>query len=188
MAFVPAPLYDSRTGFITPWSLESLAAEFLAQGQAAAASTIVPTANTIVYIPFGLAEPETFKKGAWLNGGTVGGTVDIGVYDSTGTGGSPGTLLVKTNGGPITQTTINVLQENDITDTLIPGPGRFYLAWVSSSASAYYFAIAPAAPRCQAFGIMTEASSTLNATATAIKNTTWAYIPVFGFSRTTVMV
>lgn len=181
------PAYPSLlSGMLTPWSYESLGVELRPIHNASPASAVYTTTGVAIYVPFALAEPETFKKAGWINGATVAAAnnIDVGIYDDTGTGGSPGARLVST--GATAQGTASVLQTVDTTDTVIPGPGRFYLAFMHTwpTTQGTFICIVATAPKCQYMAIMTQASLTaLPTTATAIKNTTWTTIPVFGFSR-----
>jgi hypothetical protein len=73
----------------------------------------------IYYYPFAVHEACIAVKMSYLVGGTAAGTVDLGIYDAQFN------LIIST--GLTAQGTINVLQELDITDTLLQ-PGFYYMA------------------------------------------------------------
>lgn len=117
---------------ITPWSMESLGQALAAGGGTAypGASTVYPVANTAYFIPFILTKPFTSVKMAQLNGGTVSGNIDVGIYDDKGT------RLVSI--GSTAQSGINNWQSFDITDILL-GPGKFFLAVAMDNTTATLF-------------------------------------------------
>jgi hypothetical protein len=90
-------------------------------------SSLVVNQNQIHYAPFYLPIGATVRKLWWLNGATVNGHIDVGIYREDLT------RVIST--GSTTQTGANVIQEVDIADTYLP-PGRYYMAIVSDSATA----------------------------------------------------
>ncbi len=78
-------------------------------------------ANTAVFIPFSVAKRITFTTLFIVNGATVSGNVDVGIYDSNGT------LIVSK--GSTAQAGASALQKFTVTSTTI-GPGVYYLAVV----------------------------------------------------------
>lgn len=79
-----------------------------------------PAASRILAYPFTLIEPYLVRKVWWQNGGTAAGTdsTDVGVFTEDGV-----TKLVSS--GSTAATGTNVVQEVDVTDTLIY-PGRYW--------------------------------------------------------------
>lgn len=85
-----------------------------------------PSANLAFYIPFSIETTVIAQKMAWENGGTVAGTVDVGIYDINKN------LLVSL--GATSQTGTSSIQFADITDTTLT-PGNYYMAMLMSDAS-----------------------------------------------------
>lgn len=109
---------------ILPFSWESLT---VAQaGSGVPASAVWIAANRAVFIPFRLTDSITVVKMFMLNGATVSGNIDVGIYDALGT-----RLVSK---GSTAQAGINAIQEFDITDTRL-GPGLFYMASAMDNAT-----------------------------------------------------
>ena len=69
---------------VTPFSANSLGPTIAALGGASPTSQTYITSNRAYYYPFRLAEAATCYKAFWVNGATVSGNVDIGVYTSAG--------------------------------------------------------------------------------------------------------
>lgn len=78
-----------------------------------------PAANRAILIPFDISESYTVKKLGWINGATVSGNVDVGIYDTN--------LTRLVSAGSTAQGSISVVQEVDVTDTTLP-PGSYYMA------------------------------------------------------------
>ena len=92
-----------------------------------------PTANKALYVPFRIGKPVLVKKLFLINGATVSGNVDVGIYDAAGT------RLI--SAGSTAQVGANALQQFDIADTLL-GWGLFYMALAVSNVTATVFATA----------------------------------------------
>lgn len=168
---------------ISPHSAAALGVEFGALASAAPASVAHGTANLARFYPFYLVEPMVVVKFWWLNGATVSGNTDVGVYAADSNGG-PGTRLGSS--GAVAQATINVLQENDVTDFLL-GRGVYYLGISSSSATATYFSNAINVHFAKAIGWAQMASAhVLPATVTPAVLAA-AIQPFFGLSGRTVL-
>lgn len=78
-----------------------------------------PSANTAIFIPFGIAAPIVVEKMFIHNGATVSGNVDVGIYDESGN------RLVSS--GSTAQAGVSALQVFDVTNTNLY-PGRYFLA------------------------------------------------------------
>ena len=102
---------------ITPHSLHSIGAATGSLGNPG--SSAWPAADRAIYIPFRIAQPILVVKMFMINGATVNGNVDLGIYDPAGV------RLVSM--GSTAQAGASALQTFDITDTQI-GPGLFYMA------------------------------------------------------------
>jgi hypothetical protein len=101
----------------------------LISGNAANGNAVMPGANVAMYIPVLVPDTATVYKLAWLNGATVAGNVDVGVYDFKGS------RLVSS--GSTAQSGVSAIQVADIADTVIR-PGLYYLALATDSATATF--------------------------------------------------
>jgi hypothetical protein len=129
-------------------------------------------ANKILYIPVLLEQPMQVSEVWWLNGGTVSGNVDCGVYTDNGIRlGNAGTTA---QAGPSTNQSVS-------TNFLVPR-GIVYMALAVSSATATFFALAAAGdPDWMGFMLEQSAAPPLPTTAT-FATTTAGYVPNFGFT------
>lgn len=87
------------------------------------------TANTATYIPIIVGATTTVYRLAWINGATVNGNADAGLYDRNGN------RLVSVGG--VAQTGASVPQVSDIADTVLT-PGLYYMGMASDSATATF--------------------------------------------------
>lgn len=113
-------------------------------------TTAWPSANAAIYIPFVIGASTTIVKFFWLNGATVSGNIDVGIYDSQGN------RLVSS--GSTVQTTINVIQSVDTTDLTLQ-PGLYYMAMAMDNTSGVIRASAGTAILNRASGIYSQASA-----------------------------
>lgn len=88
------------------------------------ASTNWPSANLAIYVPIEVPTPFNVAKIAWYNGSTVAGSVDAGIYSTSGT------LLVST--GATAQSGTSAIQSVDITDYQLPA-GVYLLGILNTS-------------------------------------------------------
>jgi len=82
-------------------------------------SLVWPTANLAMFFPFMVNKRITAVKMFAMNGATLSGAIDVGIYDVSGT------RLISS--GSTGQVGVSNLQIFDIVDTSF-GPGTFYLA------------------------------------------------------------
>lgn len=164
---------------VSCYSPNSIGPELAAIASAAPASAAHAAANRVIFVPFTNPEPALIKKVWWYNGATASGNVDCGVFDENG--------VKLVSSGSVVQGTINVLQENDVTDTYI-GRGRFYLALSASSGTATFFAVAPAINMCKALGMAQAAGAVPMAATYTLAAIATAYLPIFGCSLRTLVV
>lgn len=184
MSYTP-PIYQIPNEIIiSTCSPESLGAEISALTLTTAAATHVTQQG--IYVPVWIPTSMLVLKMFHFNGGVVTGNLDMGIYGLT-SGGQPGSRLVST--GNIAQSGASVLQEFDIADTTLRGPGWFYMAVSSSGAGEMTRWSIPAGVG-RAIGVMYEAPTTGNplpATATpaamAITN-----VPFIGMSGRTLVL
>jgi hypothetical protein len=107
-----------------------------------------PANNRALYVPVYLQNRFTVARFVVLNGSNATGSVDVGLY------GSSGTKLIST--GTTARAVTNVAQYIDVTDQSFP-PGAYYLALVGSSTTGQYMRTT-AASNCfvQAGGYLLE--------------------------------
>ena len=152
---------------------------WIVQYSNAASAAAWPSANLAIYIPIRVPVRCVARSLWYASGSTSNGNVDMGLYDAAGDAIISATGASKANGGEV--------QIFDVTDTTV-GPGRYYLALVSDSGTSTFYRIAPAAPLCAAWGVLTETSAyPLPATATWAVPQTLAYLPVMGMSYQAVL-
>jgi len=143
----------------------------------APASTVWPgaTGGVAMYVPFRIAQAVRVAGFYWMNGATVNGNTDCGVYDVSGT--------KLASAGATAQAGANSIQTVALgTAIIIPGGRVYYLALFSTSATATYFiSTALTAEEARHVGItdQTAIGSALPATMTRSTPAT-GNIPVFG--------
>lgn len=114
----PLALKRINSPVISPFSPESIGA--LLGGFTRLDATVAwPTANVAHFIPFSVYNRLTIKMMAILNGATLNGNVDVGIYDAGG--------ALLSSIGSTAQAGISVQQVFDITDVTL-GPGLYYKA------------------------------------------------------------
>ena len=130
--------------------------------------------NTTVYaFPFLVWEPYTVKAVAVVNGATVNGNWDIGVYSYDGA-----TQYVST--GATAQSGTSAAQVVTVASTLL-APGRYWMAFGVSSATATYARWTPSSNWTQASGQMIQtvvSGAPLPATLT-LATSTAVNVPLF---------
>lgn len=113
---------------ITCMSVESLGAGTgLVAGNTFTNTTVWPTANTAVFIPFSLRTNITVLSLFILNGTTVSGNIDMGIYSFDG-------IRIVSAGSTI-QSGTSTTQNVSITPLTI-GPGQYYLAFAIDNITA----------------------------------------------------
>lgn len=168
---------------MSPLSAFALGMEIGSAAMAAPAGAAIGTANLARGYPFWLPEPVVVQKLWCYNGATLGGNVDVGIYSEDGR------LLV--SAGSTAQAGASVLQEFDVTDTII-GRGRFYLALATSSTTATFFCVG--ASNATNLQLLKAAGCWQAASAMALPSTVTyaalaaALLPVCGFATRTLVV
>jgi len=173
---VPTSHSGSTPFIITPASKLSIGQQMASTPVAAATSGAYPITNLAIYVPFNLLESVEVVKTFCLNGATVSGNIDMGIYDAAGT------RLVSI--GSTAQSGINAIQAFDIADTTI-GPGRFYMAVAMDNATGTLLRwFAPTlAVEVLTWGLVQQtAAFALPATATFATFGTRNYCPYIGLS------
>jgi hypothetical protein len=175
--YVPGPVAEPLPALVSALSQYSCGLE-MATTSAAGAAAAWSAANRAFYIPLYVPANTLILKMFCINGGTINGNIDLGLY------GSDGTRLVSS--GSVAHAGANTIQELDITDTLLVAPGRYYMAMASNSGTATLFRFAPGSPTMRLLGAFNEDSAfPLPATATfaAMSN----YVPIFGVSARSIV-
>ena len=169
-------------------SRQSLGDELVATTPAAATSAVWPTVRKIIYVPFFLERADTVRKMWWWNGAAVSGNVLAGVYSAVA--GLPSKLIV--GSASTAQANINVLQEADITDTLLTA-GQYFMALaldnVTGAITRYGISAGNGIGHaCVTLGLASETPGAfaLPATATPVVVGTSVY-PVFGLAFRTLV-
>lgn len=138
-----------------------------------------PTANEAIFIPFSVQCIVTVRKMFIVNGATLSGNVDVGIYNRNGT------RLVSI--GSTAQAGVSVIQEFDITDTLL-SPGLYYLACAIDNGTATLDMIGPSIVLAMGMGIAEMASAfPLPATATFAGLTGTTRIPYIAATQRTLV-
>jgi len=110
------PPYPTVT--ITPYDqVHSLGVQV---GQSVPVSTAWSTANRAIYLPFVLYRPATAYKMFVVNGATVSGNLDMGIYDHTG--------VKLASIGSTPQAGANDIQEVTFASPVKLGAGYFFMA------------------------------------------------------------
>jgi len=129
MGDFPASWFWGSSGVISSLGGESSVSDVQDIQGATTAAAAWPSANRAVAVAFYLDQPATIVKASWINGGTVNGNVDVGVYDEQ--------FHRLVSSGSTAQSGASVVQTVDIADTLLK-PGTYFMALVSSSATATF--------------------------------------------------
>lgn len=176
--YVPAGYYGLNEYVLSTGGYESVGVELVGLSIALDSAGVWAVANQAVYVPISVNTPITVKKMAWLNGAISSGNIDVGIYDAAGT------RLVSS--GSTAQGTISVVQEVDITDTLLIR-GRYYFALAMDNITGTVARGAPVIAACSGMGVLAEASAfVLPATATFVAPIS-AIVPWIVASRGTIL-
>jgi hypothetical protein len=136
---------------ISVGSMAALESDVLAVTQTSTLfSSAWPTAALAMFYPTLIEQPLVVTQMTHVNGGTLAGNVDVGVYDRFGN------LLVSKGG--VAQAGASTIQAHDLTDTLL-APGFYYRAIVFSLATATVERASPAALLLRAVGVKEMASA-----------------------------
>ncbi len=179
MPLFVAPEFRPTSAIISPYSFEAIGEIVAAMQQASPASATVPSTNLCIFVPFLIHEPATIAKVWWSNGATANGNIDVGCYDEAGN------RLIAA--GATAQGTVSVLQEVDVTDTLIR-PGRFYMGINFTGATATLISITLPLGAAQAAGIVTQTGQTSLPNPATFANPGGAhtFLPNFGLAFRTL--
>lgn len=135
-------------GLLSPCALGD---DLAGMGVGSTASTTYPAANRAIAFMFVVADHFLVRKVWWVNGTTATtDSADVGVYTEAGD------LLV--SGGGTAIATANVVQEVDVTDTLLQ-PGRYWCAYAQSGTTATPMASPATIALVRAMGVAQMASA-----------------------------
>jgi hypothetical protein len=140
-------------------------------GGAAPASTAFPASNDALFVPFALKQTVLIKRLYALNGASVSGNIDVGIYSDDG--------AKITSAGSTAQAGTNVPQFFDITDVVI-GPGRYYLAVAMDNTTGTLFRTNLSVARCQALGMAKQATAFALPASATFATVTATYLPLIG--------
>lgn len=108
------------------------------------------SANKAIYIPFQVSEIFIVDNMYTINGGTVSGNIDVGIYEHGGT------RLVSS--GSTAQAGASSIQEFNVTNTTL-NPGLYYFAVAVSNTTATLEMWTPTAAISRSLGVMEETSA-----------------------------
>ena len=170
---------DRDSALTTPWSHDALGVDIQATGFSVNGN-ITWIANLATYVPFILARPKLIAQFFWVNGTSVAGNTDVGVYNE-------GLTKVLSTGSTANSGTTTV-QAVNVTDTLLQ-PGRYWLALASDSSTHIYFGDSIIARAQDMWGVKQQASgwsSGLQTTPT-FAAPAQTLLPLFGFTPGSVI-
>ena len=159
MDFPTGLLTNEVPGYLTTAN-SPIAEANLCANTAFNAAAAWPVANKAFYVPVLVDRIVTVKKMAVINGATLNGNVDVGIYDEAKT-------KIVSIGTGVAQAGTSAVQTFDITDTTLL-PGLYYLAMATNSSTATYFrANGAGAEQLRACGMQEQTTAyALPATAT----------------------
>ncbi len=141
-------------------------------GTTAPSSAAWSTANRAIVIPFRLFKPATAYKMGVLNGATVNGNFDMGIYDAVGTKlGSTGSTV---------HSGTDILQEAPLTVPVKLGAGYFYMALAFDNNVAQILRRSHNNDICHGMGLYQMASAFALPATFAFAAPTGAYVPMIG--------
>lgn len=152
------------------------------------ANTVWPAARRIFYVPMHIPWPIIVRKLFWVNGATVSGTVDVGIYSSVA--GLPVTRLTNTGVSGTAMGTLSTLQSVDITDIQL-APGTYFMAMMVDNATATMWRATGGAgtQSLKSWGVCSEtpgSGTAVPATATPVTLQS-NYLPLFGLTTVTLI-
>lgn len=170
---------------IHTWSLEALGAGIHGMVAdpafsrlTACTSAAYVASNRAILIPCQVGKRTVFKRLFCLNGGTVSGNVDVGVYDER--------FTRRASAGSTAQAGTNAVQYFDVADFVL-GPGRYYLAVALDNATGTLFRNAsPNVTQLRLLGMAQQASAFPLPNPIVLAAFATVYIPVIGMTTRTV--
>ena len=127
----PSALFTADTpGFLTT-AVSPVAEAQMQNNTAFNAAAAYPVVNKALFIPVLVDKIIIVKAMAVLNGATLNGNVDVGIYDEARN-------RIVSIGTGVAQAGVSAVQTFNITDTTLT-PGLYYLAMATNSNTATYF-------------------------------------------------
>ena len=155
-------------------SLFSLGPQLAARAVAAPTSVAWGLGSRAMYIPFTVTESITVVKLWALNGATVSGNIDMGVYNTA--------AVLQIAATEATQTGINALQEFNVPDTVLAA-GIYYLGIVlDNTTGTFLMYAAPTTASMKSLGLYLQAAAYPLPSPATFATATAAAIPVCGMS------
>lgn len=169
MTYTPGRRHE-RHVVVSGWHVWGFAPKI--QNDFPAGAVAWPTANKALYHPIEIPSPVTIYKFWSLNGTGASGNIDIGIYDETGT------RLLSTGS---TAFSASVLQQIDVTDTVI-SPGRYFLAMAASSTvpTVYRAVLGSAQQYYPLLGVFEQTSAFALPSSATFAEISQTYAPYFG--------
>jgi hypothetical protein len=152
-------------------SPESLGYAFLAS----TGNGTYPAANDAIFIPVKLERPALVKRLFALNGNSLNGNIDMGIYTKDGA------RIVSI--GSTAQAGVVAIQFFDITDTFLT-PNLYYMAVAMNNNSATLRRFNITAIRQQQFGILRAASAFPLPSSVTFTSVNAAFVPNIGMELT----
>jgi hypothetical protein len=185
------PLFPPKNT-INTFSTESIGAEIANIGQSLndVIGAINPVTSTAYFIPCWVAEPVSITQFFVGNGGTIGGSIDVGLYDQDG-------FAIKT-AGSTTQAGASTIQTFALSPNIPIGPGRYYMAVSVANTQSQLLRVTWTTTTLPAmagmklvfntFPLPTTSVSFTNqtTTSTALGLLALPYVPLIGFSTNVV--
>lgn len=177
-----SPPYQSLIDSVAvlAWSGECLGKDLLGIGPAPSGGAW--SANLLEFVPLILSEPLVVSQFFWMNGGTVNGDTDVGIYSFDG-------QTKFGSSGPTLNSGTNQIQVVDVTNFQLPANVRLWLAIGSDSGTQTYNRSQLSLSGLTFIGITQQAagwSSGLPATITPATPTV-NNVPNFGFTGASVI-
>ena len=170
--------YQPEDPIISPLSRCALGVEYSSSIAAALASSTYPATNRALGFMFCLGDYFLVRKVWWLNGTTATtDSADVAVYTEDGA-----TRLVAAGSTAIA--TANVIQEVDVTDTLL-APGRYWCVYNQNGVTATPFMFASTVVTARAMGWAQFAGAVALGTTFTPAAIAAANVPYFGIANRT---
>lgn len=136
-----------------------------------------PTNNKAIFVPFALPWPYPVQRMFCVNGGTVTGTIDLGIYSESG--------VRIWHAGSTTQAGASSRQYITPSPVFILPPGAYYFAMSASTAGASVHKWNIGTTNERMIGLLQQLTAhPLPATMTGVTVTTTNFVPNIGITRT----
>jgi hypothetical protein len=137
-----------------------------------------PAQNRAIYVAVEVQNAITARNVFWINGATVNGHVDVGIYQADGS------LLASC--GSTAMSGASAIQSASITATDL-NPGRYWIAMASDSATATFRAAPAPKLLLEVCGVQEQATAFALPSTAIFANPSSDYVPLCGFTSRTVI-